>query len=108
MLKITDVHFAFDSAPVLRGVSMAVGAGGLVGILGPNGSGKTTLLRLIAGALEPDLGRVTIDGTDVSAIPRRELARRLAVVPQETQLAFDYTALEIVPRRLPARYALRG
>jgi iron complex transport system ATP-binding protein len=84
---------------------MNVPSGGLVGILGPNGSGKTTLLRLIAGVIRPDTGQVSLDGDDVLTIPRRTLARRLAVVPQETQLAFDYSALEIV---LMGRYPHLG
>jgi iron complex transport system ATP-binding protein len=95
-----------DTAPlVLDGVSTTIRRGSLVGILGPNGSGKTTLLRLIAGALRPDAGRVLLDGQEVSSIPRGALARRLAVVPQETQLAFDYTVLEIV---LMGRYPHLG
>jgi len=82
--------------PVLREVSLSLPAGGLVGVLGPNGSGKTTLLKLLAGLLTPDTGRITLDGVDTAGFDRAALARRLAVVPQETQLAFDYTVLEIV------------
>ena len=97
MLQATDVAFGYErSAPVLDGVSMGVPAGGFVGILGPNGSGKTTLLRVLAGSLAPSRGRVTLDGEDVGRISRQALARRMAVVPQETRLAFDYTVLEVV------------
>ena len=96
MLQAADVRFAYDAEPVLRGVSMQVPAGGFVGVLGPNGSGKTTLLRLLAGTRTPDGGTVTLDGTDLAALSRAALARRMAVVPQETQLAFDYTVLEVV------------
>jgi iron complex transport system ATP-binding protein len=77
-------------------VTVSVPAGGLVGVLGPNGSGKTTLLKLLAGLLTPTSGRITLDGRDTGKLDRTLLARRLAVVPQETQLAFDYTVLEIV------------
>lgn len=90
---------------MLRGVSMEVPADGFVGIIGPNGSGKTTLLRLLAGTLRPFQGSVTLDGTDVSRVPRTVLARRMAVVPQETHLAFDYTVLELV---LMGRYPHLG
>ena len=73
---------------------------------GPNGSGKTTLLRLLAGTRRPSSGRVLLDGGTPSArISRTALARRMAVVPQETQLAFDYTVLEIV---LMGRYPHLG
>src|SRR5512134_3076666 len=96
-LAFDAVSFSFEAAvPILSDVSLGVAAGALVGVLGPNGSGKTTLLRLASGALEPDEGHVRFAGREVRAIARRDLARRLAVVPQETALAFDYTALEVV------------
>src|SRR5262245_21839523 len=75
---------------------MDVPAGGFVGILGPNGSGKTTLLRILAGTRVPTSGTVTLDGTELSQLPRAALARRMSVVPQETHLAFDFAAIEVV------------
>jgi iron complex transport system ATP-binding protein len=81
---------------VIDGVSLGVDTGAVVGVLGPNGSGKTTLIRLLSGALVPTSGTITVDGQPLGAIPRHALARRIAIVPQETHLAFDYTALEIV------------
>lgn len=96
-MRADNVWFGYAAdAPVLRGLSLEVPDGGFVGILGPNGSGKTTLLRLLAGTRRPARGRVTLDGTDLAHLPRASIARRMAVVPQETQLAFDYTALEVV------------
>lgn len=96
MLSAVDVRFAYAEAPVLRGVSLSVGPRAFVGVLGPNGSGKTTLIRVLAGHIRPQDGRVTLDGRDLRSFPRAALARRLAVVPQETHPAFDYTALELV------------
>lgn len=96
---------------MLRGVTMGVATGGFVGILGPNGSGKTTLLRALAGVVRPVRGRVRLAGMDLADIPASSLARRMAVVPQETHLAFDYTALEIVMMgRYPhlARFEIEG
>jgi iron complex transport system ATP-binding protein len=96
MLQATDVWFGYDDRkPVLRGVSVAVPRAGIVGILGPNGSGKTTLLRVLAGTRQPQRGSVTLDGAPLSHFSRGALARRMAVVPQETQLAFDYTVSEV-------------
>ena len=95
MLRADNVSFAYGATPVLRGVSVAVPRGALLGIIGPNGAGKTTLLRLLAGMLQPSTGRVTFDGTDVGRLQRRHLARRMAIVPQETHLAFDYSVLEL-------------
>jgi iron complex transport system ATP-binding protein len=96
MLQATDVWFGYDAAaPVVRGVSLFVPAGGIVGILGPNGSGKTTLLRMLAGTRQPQRGSITLDGAPLSRFTRTDLARLMAVVPQETQLAFDYTVAEV-------------
>lgn len=86
-------------------MSVDVPADGFVGILGPNGSGKTTLLRVLAGTLHPARGRVTLDGTDLTRLSRTDLARRMAVVPQETHLAFEYSVLEVV---LMGRYPHLG
>jgi iron complex transport system ATP-binding protein len=96
MLTATDLWYGYDErAPVVRGVSLTVPNDGLVGILGPNGSGKTTLLRLLAGTRLPQRGSVTLDNVPLRTLPRSEVARRVAVVPQETHLAFDYTAAEV-------------
>lgn len=84
---------------------MAIPRGAAVGILGPNGAGKTTLLRVLAGIARPSAGRVTLDGTDLSTLARSAVARRMAMVPQETHLVFDYTVLEVV---LMGRYPHLG
>lgn len=96
MLRASDLWFGYDDrTPVLRGVSLTVPAAGIVGILGPNGSGKTTLLRLLAGTRRPQRGSVTLEGAPLETLSRAVLARRMAVVPQETHLAFDYTVAEV-------------
>jgi len=97
LLQVADLEFAYPGLPpVLRGVSMEIPARGFVGILGPNGSGKTTLLRALAGVIRPVRGEVRLDNVSIAQVSRRTLARRMAVVPQETHLAFDYTVLEVV------------
>jgi iron complex transport system ATP-binding protein len=73
-----------------------VARGSILGILGPNGSGKTTMLKLLAGILRPDEGSVSLDDRELRTFSRPALARRMAVVPQETHPAFDYTVLEMV------------
>ena len=105
MLQTVDLRFAYGSVQVLRDVSIAIAERALVGILGPNGSGKTTLLRVLSGALKPHAGRVMLDDVDLARWPRTAIARRVAVVPQETHLAFDYTVLELA---LMGRYPHLG
>lgn len=82
--------------PVLNGVDLHVPAGGFLALIGPNGSGKSTLLRVLAGVLEPWSGQVELDGQDTSLWARRQLARAIAVVPQEATSPFAFTAGEIV------------
>src|SRR5437773_2348942 len=110
MLKATDLSFSFArrgaSVPrVIDGVSLDVERGTVVGLLGPNGSGKTTLLRILAGVLPPRSGRVLIGGRPIEQLTRRELARRLAVVPQETHSTFDFSVMDMV---LMGRYPHLG
>jgi iron complex transport system ATP-binding protein len=107
LLQADSVTFRYhaDTPLVVDGVSLEVGRGDLVGILGPNGSGKTTLLRLLSGTRIPSSGRVLLDGQAMTHLTRREIAKRMAIVPQETELAFEYTVLEIV---LMGRHAHLG
>jgi iron complex transport system ATP-binding protein len=81
---------------VVDDVSLAIAPGEMVGILGPNGSGKTTLLKMLAGTLTPTAGAITYDGRPLAEWTRRDLARRIALVPQETHAPFDFTVLDIV------------
>jgi len=106
-LTVEHVSFGYNSsghgardeangAFSLRDVSVTIQRGSLTGLLGPNGCGKTTLLKLMAGVLRPRQGAITLDGRAIGDIPRRELATQVAVVPQETHPAFDYSVLEMV------------
>lgn len=104
-VRVDDVTIAFGAHRVLDRVSLAVPAGAVVGILGPNGSGKTTLLRVLAGTLVPQAGHVTIEERDLARFDRRAIARRVAVVPQDTHLAFDYSVMEVA---LMGRYPHLG
>ena len=98
MLWADNVSFRYArGAPlVVDGVSLRLRSGAFVGILGPNGSGKTTLLRLLSGTRRPTAGRVLLGERPLSTLSRRDVARQVAVVPQETELAFEYRAIELV------------
>jgi iron complex transport system ATP-binding protein len=98
LLRADNVSFGYGSraTPVLDRVSAELKRGEVLGILGPNGSGKTTLLRLLSGTRLPASGNVSLDGTPLRRLSRRAVAQRIAVVPQEMHLAFDYTVMEMV------------
>jgi iron complex transport system ATP-binding protein len=95
-LKIKNINFCYDSLKALENVTFNVGDGEILGIIGPNGSGKTTLLRCINGVLQPKIGTVLIDREDISNLDRKEIAKKIGVVPQNTSIAFPFTVLDIV------------
>lgn len=96
LLDMQGITFGYNRQPLLYDVHFQVRAGEMVGLLGPNGSGKTTLLRLISGVLRAQEGTVVLDGRDARAWGRREMARRVAVVPQEMHVPFAFTVQELV------------
>ena len=98
MLRADRVSFGYRAAAplVVDEVSLAIAPGELVGILGPNGSGKTTLLKMLGGTLTPSAGEIQFERRPLRDWSRRELARRIALVPQETHAPFDFTVLDIV------------
>jgi iron complex transport system ATP-binding protein len=96
VLELDAVGFSYGARDVLADLSLAVGRGELVCVVGPNGAGKSTLLRLVAGLMAPSRGAVRAFGRDPARVPRRELARRLALLPQSYRLAFPFRAGEVV------------
>jgi iron complex transport system ATP-binding protein len=97
MLRADAVSFGYgDSGFLLSDASVAIAPGSLTGLLGPNGCGKTTLLKLLCGVLSPRRGRVLLNDRPLPTMTRRELARHVAVVPQETHPAFEYSVTEMV------------
>ena len=95
-LHVERVSFAYRERPVLHDVSLEVAPGERFGLLGPTGSGKSTLVRLLSGVLRPASGRVSLGERDLATVSARDLARRVAVVPQETALDFPFSVLEVV------------
>jgi len=96
VFKVCGVEFAYDSVKALDGVSLTVDRGEFLGLLGPNGSGKTTFLRCLTGALKPKVGAVLLDGREVSSMKAVDIARKVAVVPQDAAVTFDFTVLDVV------------
>lgn len=96
VLALSHVAAGYGSTIVLREVSVQLRAGEMLAIVGPNGAGKSTLLKSAAGLLEPSGGNIELLGRPLASYPRRELARVIATVPQENQVAFRFTVLEVV------------
>ena len=95
-LRISGIDCYYGSIKALENATFSVRGGEFIGILGPNGSGKTTLLRAISRTLKPKVGTVFLDDTNIYDMESREVAKNVAVVPQETTATFDFTALDIV------------
>tara|TARA_B100001123_G_scaffold449088_1_gene612915 strand:+ start:296 stop:1108 length:813 start_codon:yes stop_codon:yes gene_type:complete len=95
LLNCENISFCYESKTVLREISLRIRRGERTAVLGPNGSGKTTLLGLFGGLLKPKNGRITLSGIDLADMSPTQIARRLAIVPQETRLTFDYSVLQM-------------
>jgi len=96
VLSIDGVNCSYGAVDVLKNVSFNIESGQFLGILGPNGSGKTTLLKSISRVLKPKKGAILIDESDIYQMKTVDVAKQLAVVPQETPMTFDFTTLEVV------------
>jgi len=95
-IEVCDLSFAYCTREVLRHVSFSACSGELLAILGPNGVGKTTLFRCILGLQHRYDGSILIDGADAHTLTPRELAHRVAYIPQTHGQTFSYTVLDMV------------
>src|SRR5947209_16582985 len=95
-LSARHVVVRFGRRTVLRGCTLEVEAGAMVALLGRNGAGKSTLLRCLSGVLAPQEGEVLLGGRSLREVGRREIARTMAVVPQEVTVPFSFSVREMV------------
>jgi iron complex transport system ATP-binding protein len=95
-LEARDLSFGFHGRRIGHIPELTLRGGEAVCLLGPNGAGKTTLFRTLLGLLPPIDGSIMLDGDSIAALPRDEIARRIAFVPQAAPLAFDFSLLEMV------------
>ena len=104
-ISFSGITWSAGGRRILDNVSLTAESGRFTGIIGPNGSGKSSLLRCLYRALRPDAGSITLDEQDISSLPQRELAGRLASVLQESLAECHFTVLEMV---LMGRYPHHG
>ncbi len=104
LYRLENLRFAYGSTPVLRGISAAFDAGEFIAFVGPNGAGKSTLLKILAALLRNHSGTVEFSGRPLASYSPREVAQRVAFVPQETRVMFPFSVGEIIMMgRLPHR-----
>ena len=96
MLSARNIHYSYNSHPVLRGIDLDVAAGQFVGIIGPNGSGKTTLLRALGGVIKPAQGHIYFEGSLLSQVSRLSLSQRLACLTQTVNVNLPFTVQQVV------------
>jgi iron complex transport system ATP-binding protein len=96
ILTVDGIDCYYGSVKVLENVRFSAKERDFIGIIGPNGSGKTTLLRSISRTLKPHRGVIFLNDVDIYALKSVEVAKQMAVVPQDTVIAFNFTALDIV------------
>ena len=96
IVKVADIDFRYKNIWALRDISFEIRRGEFLGVIGPNGSGKTTLIRVIDGIITTEKGGISVSGSAIRDMKRRDLARLVAVVPQDSAIIFPFRALEIV------------
>ena len=96
LLQVQDLAFGYGDRTGGAGVSFGLDAGEVLCLLGPNGGGKTTLFKTLLGLLPARAGRIGLDGTDLSRLPRTAIARTIAAVPQAHAAFFPFTVREVV------------
>ena len=93
-LRINNVACRYETVNVLEDINFSTGESDFIGVIGPNASGKSTLLKSISKILKPCIGTVFLNERDLYTLKSVEVAKKLAVVPQESVISFAFTALE--------------
>ncbi|MEP9379248.1 heme ABC transporter ATP-binding protein [Aquabacter sp. CN5-332] len=96
MYEVRDITVRRAGKALLSHVSITLAPGQVIVVVGPNGAGKSTLLKVLAGEMAPDEGTVLLDGAPLKTLPPAVLARRRAVLPQQTDVAFPFSVAEVV------------
>lgn len=95
-IDIRDLSWQYGNEKILKDLNIKIHKSKFYSIIGPNGSGKTTLIKNISKTLESGIDTIFIDGKDVTKINNKELAQKISVVPQNTEIEFDFSVMDIV------------
>jgi len=107
--EVKDLRYVYDDYLVLDGITLPIREGEIIGILGPNGCGKTTLLKNLNRNLSPKGGVVLLDGQDIQGMTKKEIASKIAAVPQTNEIHFAFTVRDIVAMgRMPFQSMMGG
>ncbi len=96
IITVSDLHFSYPARKVLEGVDFTLNRGEVVSLLGPNGCGKSTLIRLILKLATPHRGEIWLENKTLHRYSHRDIARRIAYIPQYHNVPFNYSVLEMV------------
>jgi len=96
MLKTNNIEFSYNKKNILKGIDLQINKGSFIGIIGPNASGKSTLLKNISRTLIADKGTVYLDKKILNEYSSLELAKKMAVVPQNTEISFNFNVYDII------------
>lgn len=105
VLEVKDVSAGYDNGYVVENISFTLKGGEFLSILGRNGSGKSTLIKALQGLLKNASGQITVDGEDIFSLRARQLAKKIAYVPQIFSFSFEFSVMETV---LMGRYIHQG
>ena len=109
LMEVRDLGYDYNSHVVLEGINVEIRKGEILGILGLNGCGKTTLLRNLNRNLSPGSGCILLDGSDIADMSKKDIAKRVAVVPQTNEVSFSFTVRDVVSMgRMPFQGMMSG
>ena len=96
IIECRGISFSYGAGEILRGIDLEAGPGRMLGILGANGAGKSTLLKILTGILRAQKGSVLFKGRHLHDYDRREIAKKIAYIPQDPVFAFPFTVSEVI------------
>lgn len=96
LYEINSLNYSLQEKQILNNIQLVLPEGEFIGLIGPNGSGKSTLLKLLYRYIKPQNGQVWLREKDVWEIGEKQFAKEVAVVTQESSVAFDFTVKELV------------